>query len=134
MPRHRSPRSDDQAPGGCADAYRTAEAQQAAQPLSGPAFTSWVINSGRNFEAKPSTKSLFAYTAAQCARRSASSSNFPEMDKLIDRAGVGLEIADELLVLPALLKRRKAKFLIELQCGDPLMLACAPDALVYIVT
>ena len=39
-------------------------------------FTSWVINSGRNFEAKPSTKSLFAYTAAQCARRSASSSNF----------------------------------------------------------
>jgi hypothetical protein len=56
------------------------------------------------------------------------------MDKLIDRAGVGLEIADELLVLPALLKRRKAKFLIELQCGDPLMLACAPDALVYIVT
>jgi hypothetical protein len=56
------------------------------------------------------------------------------MDKLINRAGVGLEIADELLVLPALLKRRKAKFLVELQCGDPLMLACAPDALVYIVT
>jgi hypothetical protein len=23
---------------------------------------------------------------------------------------------------------------LELQCGDPLMLACAPDALVYIVT
>ena len=38
----------------------------------------------------------------------------PEMDKLIDRAGVSLEIADELLVLPALLKRRKAKFLVEL--------------------
>src|SRR5271163_4074002 len=38
----------------------------------------------------------------------------PEMDKLIDRAGVGLEIADELLVLPALLKRRKTKFLVEL--------------------
>ena len=27
---------------------------------------------------------------------------FPEMDKLIDRAGVGLEIADQLLILPAL--------------------------------
>jgi hypothetical protein len=39
-------------------------------------FTSWVISKGRNFEAKPSTKSLFANTAAQCARRSASSSNF----------------------------------------------------------
>jgi hypothetical protein len=25
---------------------------------------------------------------------------FPEMDKLIDRTGVGLEIADQLLVLP----------------------------------
>jgi hypothetical protein len=39
-------------------------------------FTSWVISSGRNFEAKPSTKSLFQYTDAQCARRSESSSNF----------------------------------------------------------
>ena len=29
----------------------------------------------------------------------------PEMDKLIDRAGVGLGIADELLVLPALIDR-----------------------------
>src|SRR5262249_11325119 len=39
-------------------------------------FTSCVISRGRNFEAKPSTKSLFEYTAAQCARRSASSLNF----------------------------------------------------------
>ena len=39
---------------------------------------------------------------------------FPEMDKLIDRAGVGLEIADQLLVLPALLKRRETEFLVEL--------------------
>src|SRR5271155_415499 len=38
----------------------------------------------------------------------------PEMDKLIDRASVGLEIADELLVLPALLKRWKPEFLVEL--------------------
>ena len=38
---------------------------------------------------------------------------FPQMDKLIDRPGVGLEIADELLVLPALLERRKAEFLVE---------------------
>ena len=35
-----------------------------------------MISSGRNLDAKPSMKSLFAYTAAQCARRSASSSNF----------------------------------------------------------
>jgi hypothetical protein len=75
---------------------------------------------------------LFAYTG--CPMRAAVVVEPPEMDKLIDRAGVGLEIADELLVLPALLKRRKAKFLAELQCGDPLMLACAPDAVVYIVT
>src|SRR3984893_2571137 len=39
---------------------------------------------------------------------------FPEMDKLIDRAGVALEIADQLLVLPALLKRRETEFLVEL--------------------
>src|SRR5262249_36111704 len=39
-------------------------------------LTSWVITSGRNFAAKPSTKSLFVYTAAQWARRPASSSNF----------------------------------------------------------
>src|SRR3954451_2010982 len=38
----------------------------------------------------------------------------PKMDKLVDRAGISLEIADQLLVLPALLKRRKAEFLIEL--------------------
>ena len=29
---------------------------------------------------------------------------FPEMDKLIDRAAVALKIADQLLVLPTLLK------------------------------
>src|SRR5262249_60099439 len=39
-------------------------------------FTSWLITSGRNFEANPPTKSLFANTAAQCARRSPSSLNF----------------------------------------------------------
>ena len=39
-------------------------------------FTSWLITSGRNFEANPSTKLLFANTAAQCARRSPSSLNF----------------------------------------------------------
>lgn len=39
-------------------------------------FTSCDITSGRNLEANPSTKSTFANTAAQCARRSASSSNF----------------------------------------------------------
>src|SRR5262249_21623677 len=39
-------------------------------------FTSWLITSGRNFEANPSMKSLFANTAAQCPRRSPSSLNF----------------------------------------------------------
>jgi len=43
---------------------------------------------------------------------------FPEMDKLIDRAGVGLEIADLLLVLPAVLKRRETDFLVELHRLD----------------
>ena len=39
---------------------------------------------------------------------------FPEMDKLIDRAGVALEIAAQLLVLPALLKSRETELLVEL--------------------
>ena len=38
----------------------------------------------------------------------------PEMYKLIDRAGIALEISDELFVLPALLERREADLLIEL--------------------
>jgi len=33
--------------------------------------------------------------------------------KLVDRAGIGLEIADEFLVLPAVLKRRETEFLVE---------------------
>jgi hypothetical protein len=32
----------------------------------------------------------------------------PKMHKLIDGTGIALEVADQLLVLPALLKRRKA--------------------------
>src|ERR1700730_16928532 len=36
------------------------------------------------------------------------------MHKLIDRAGIALEVPDELLVLPAPLERRKAEFLVEL--------------------
>jgi len=39
---------------------------------------------------------------------------FPEVYKLIDCARVALEISDELLVLPALLKCREADLLIEL--------------------
>jgi len=38
----------------------------------------------------------------------------PVMDKLIDRAGVALEIADQLLVLPASLECRETEFLVEL--------------------
>src|SRR4051794_32986742 len=48
---------------------------------------------------------------------------FPEMDKLIDRPGVGLKVADELLVLSALLECWKANLLVELHglghCPDP---------------
>src|SRR5262249_23934878 len=38
----------------------------------------------------------------------------PEMDELIDRAGVGLEVADQLLVLTALFERGIAELRIEL--------------------
>src|SRR5262249_51012879 len=75
-------------------------------------LTSCVMTSGRNFEAKPSTKSLLAKTPAQCFRRSASSSNFHE---LVDRASVGLEVAHELLGMAALLERREAELLVELR-------------------
>ena len=48
---------------------------------------------------------------------------FPEMYKLIDRAGIALEIPDALFVLSTLLERREADLLIELyrlchSCGD----------------
>jgi hypothetical protein len=36
------------------------------------------------------------------------------MHKLIDRAGIGLEIANQLLVLPASLQCRETEFLVEL--------------------
>lgn len=35
------------------------------------------------------------------------------MDKLVDRAGVGLEVADKVLVVTAFLERREAEFLVE---------------------
>jgi hypothetical protein len=38
----------------------------------------------------------------------------PEMDKLVDRPGVGLEIAHELLVLSTLLECWKTNLLVEL--------------------
>jgi len=37
----------------------------------------------------------------------------PQVHELIDRAGIAREGADQLLILPALLKDRKAEFLIE---------------------
>src|SRR5690349_20185627 len=40
---------------------------------------------------------------------------FPKMDELIDRAGVGLEVAQELLVMAARLKRRESEVLVELR-------------------
>src|SRR6516162_1086837 len=39
----------------------------------------------------------------------------PEMDELIDRASVGLEVAQELLVMAPLLERREAELLVELR-------------------
>src|SRR5262249_53938514 len=36
-----------------------------------------------------------------------------EMSDLLDRSGVGLEIAEELLVMVALIERREAEFLVE---------------------
>src|SRR5437588_5400231 len=39
----------------------------------------------------------------------------PEMDELVDRASVGLEVAHELLVMTALLERREAELLVELR-------------------
>ena len=38
----------------------------------------------------------------------------PEMDDLVDRASVGLEVAQELLVMATLLERREAELLVEL--------------------
>jgi hypothetical protein len=71
------------------------------------------MSNGRNFEAKPSTKSLFAY-AGPMRTPVGVIIEFPEMYKSIDRPRVGLEIPDELFVLPALLERREADLLIEL--------------------
>src|SRR5215469_17335814 len=39
----------------------------------------------------------------------------PEMDDLVDRASVGLEVAQELLVMATLLERREAELLVELR-------------------
>src|SRR5262249_44860646 len=77
-------------------------------------FTSWLITIGRNFEANPSTKSLFANTAAQCARRSPSSLKFPHVHELIDHPRIGDEIPDEVLVVATLLQRREPELGIEL--------------------
>src|SRR5262249_51545705 len=38
----------------------------------------------------------------------------PQMQKLVDRAGIGLKVSDQLLVVTALLERRKANLLVEL--------------------
>jgi hypothetical protein len=37
----------------------------------------------------------------------------PEMDELVDRPGIALEIADQVLVVTALLQRRKAELLVQ---------------------
>src|SRR5215467_2820024 len=39
----------------------------------------------------------------------------PEMDELVDRAGVGLEVTQELLVMATLRKRREAELLVKLR-------------------
>ena len=57
-------------------ARATRDAAPMGQP--GASFTSSSSAVGGTLTRKASTKSLFAYTAAQCARRSASSSNFQD--------------------------------------------------------
>src|SRR5258708_30209055 len=39
----------------------------------------------------------------------------PEMDELVDRAGVALEVADQVLGMAALFERRKSELLVELR-------------------
>ena len=62
-------------------------------------------------EAKPSTKSLFADRPAKRGSPVGVIIELPEMYKLIDRAGIALEVTDKFLVLPALLERREADLL-----------------------
>ena len=46
----------------------------------------------------------------------------PQMQKLVDRAGICLKVSDQLLVVTAILERRKANLLVELHglrhCAD----------------
>src|ERR1700738_5495469 len=78
-------------------------------------LTSCVMTSGRNFEAKPSTKFLLANTPAQCFRRSASSSNFQRWTSWLIVPVSALGVAHEILVMAALLERREADLLVELR-------------------
>jgi hypothetical protein len=70
--------------------------------------------SGRNLEAKPSTKSLFAKTRRPVRAPVGISIEFPKMDELIDGSRVALEITDKLFVRTAFLERRKPDLLIKL--------------------
>jgi hypothetical protein len=111
-----NPRAADSAAFSHADKFmpRQDEGEVSALRMRPPcaawsSFTSCVISSGRNFEAKSSMKSLFANTEAQCARRSASSSNFHKCTKLIDGA-----VSLWKYPISSPLERRKAELLIEL--------------------
>jgi hypothetical protein len=41
---------------------------------------------------------------------------FPQMDDLVNRPGVGMEIPDEVLIVASLTQCRKAKLLVEFHC------------------
>src|SRR6516162_6844880 len=75
-------------------------------------FTSWLITSGRNFEANPSTKSLFSSRPVRAPV--AVILEFPDVHELIDHPRVGDEIPDQVLVVATLLQRRKPELGIEL--------------------
>ena len=80
--------------------------------LDGAAFTSWAISRGET-----SKRSLprNPYSRIDLPKRSPVGViiELPEMYKLIDRAGIALEVTDKFLVLPALLERREPYLLIE---------------------
>ena len=76
-------------------------------------MTSWVITSGRNFcealgEVRVGEQRSPVGTAIGVVFK------LPEMDELIDHAGITLEIADEVFVVPTLLDRGVAELLIQL--------------------
>jgi hypothetical protein len=72
---------------------------------------SWVITRGRNFEAKPSTKVLVRKHGCPMCAPVGVVLKLPEMDDLVNRPGVGLEVADEVLIVASLTQCRESALL-----------------------